>query len=114
MNFVKPLILLFFSFLLCNNAVSQENVYLENINDYKQLNLLQFLEKVNRNTNIRCFYNKDSIPDIQISLTNDSLTIYEILEENLEPLILVLRETKTITLYIRKRSELNLGAIFMM
>jgi len=112
MNFVKPLILLFFSFLLCNNAVSQENVYLENINDYKQLNLLQFLEKVNRNTNIRCFYNKDSIPDIQISLTNDSLTIYEILEENLEPFNFSITRNKNNYFVYKKEIRTQLGSNF--
>ncbi len=89
MNYLKTniFIAVFFGLLFLSNLpLSGQNEEIIITKDYDGLSWKDFVEKLEKENNIRVFYNPDSIADIKVILKTESITLQNFLKETFVPL----------------------------
>ncbi len=77
---LKLLITFFVYFIISNSLFGQDN----NIYVKKQsINFESLLQNLEKKEHIRFFYHSDSIPDFKINISEDSISLYQLLNHTL-------------------------------
>ena len=79
----KIILIIFVLNILYSQVVGQNNEIVID-QEYNNLSWKQFVEKIEKNYDIRFYYNPDSIPDILISVNNSPAGLIDVLNENLK------------------------------